>query len=294
MDCRQMIDKAELQINDLINSTLDIVTINRPDDIDIVLDLVKITSKLSPIYANSIEHQIVRRLNESDWDVEGTWERQDPGFPDVVFNTDKLPHWPGIEIKAWYPFATEITARFRESQNLLKNQNTDVAMIVWIPEHIVWGKAKIIDIRYFTADSIAKARDNHYHNPPDYLVIEPQDTSDRTDNLKQRNVEGYKIQDKKLPPAAVQEVKSWGPNGSIYSPSPEYQAKLQQLKNKFTYRLDTNFAKVDRIEHTQIEKFKTDIMNCSVGGRTIKQWGKILSELEEGKHKDVLKELIQG
>lgn len=289
-----MIDKAELQINDLINSTLDIVTINRPDDIDIVLDLVKITSKLSPIYANSIEHQIVRRLNESDWDVEGTWERQDPGFPDVVFNTDKLPHWPGIEIKAWYPFATEITARFRESQNLLKNQNTDVAMIVWIPEHIVWGKAKIIDIRYFTADSIAKARDNHYHNPPDYLVIEPQDTSDRTDNLKQRNVEGYKIQDKKLPPAAVQEVKSWGPNGSIYSPSPEYQAKLQQLKNKFTYRLDTNFAKVDRIEHTQIEKFKTDIMNCSVGGRTIKQWGKILSELEEGKHEDVLKELIQG
>ena len=107
-------------------------------------------------------------------------------------------------------------------------------------------------------------------------------------------MEGYKIQDKKLPPAAVQEVKSWGPNGSIYSPSPEYQAKLQQLKNKFTYRLDTNFAKVDRIEHTQIEKFKTDIMNCSVGGRTIKQWGKILSELEEGKHKDVLKELIQG
>lgn len=294
MGCREIIDKAESQINSLISSTLDIVTINRPDDIDIVLDLVKITSKLSPIYANSIEHQIVRRLNESDWNIKGTWERQDPGFPDVVFNTTQLPDWPGIEIKAWYPFATEITARFRESQNLLKNQNTDVAMIVWIPEHIVWGKAKIIDIRYFTADSIAKARDNHYHNPPDYLVIEPQDTSDRTDNLKQRNVEGYKIQDKILPPAAIQEVKSWGPGGSNYSPSPEYQAKLQQLKNKFTYRLDTNFAKVDRIEHTQIEKFKTDIMNTKVKGRTIKQWGKILSELEEGKHKDVLRELIQG
>lgn len=42
--------------------------------------------------------------------------------------------------------------------------------------------------------SVAEARDNHYHNPPDYLVIEPEDTTSRTRNLQQTNTNGYKFQ----------------------------------------------------------------------------------------------------
>ncbi len=40
--------------------------------------------------------------------------------------------------------------------------------------------------------SIAEARDQHYHKPPDYLVVEPEDTSRRTKNLRQTNTNGYK------------------------------------------------------------------------------------------------------
>lgn len=34
----------------------------------------------------------------------------------------------GLEVKAWFPLATEITARFRDSQALLQNYNTRVVV----------------------------------------------------------------------------------------------------------------------------------------------------------------------
>ena len=37
----------------------------------------------------------------------------------------------------------------------------------------------------------------HYHKPPDYLVFEPEDTSERTANLQQTNTNGYKLQQDK-------------------------------------------------------------------------------------------------
>ena len=95
---------------------------------------------------------------------------------------------PGMELKAWFPLATEITARFRDSQTLLRDYNTKVVVICWLPEFVIAGQPKIIDV--FTCDAIdfAKARDTHYHNPPNYIVIEPENTSARTRNLRQKIV----------------------------------------------------------------------------------------------------------
>ena len=50
-----------------------------------------------------------------DWNGIGEWIRQDPGFPDALFKSSIIQPNPGIEIKAWFPFATEITARFKDS-----------------------------------------------------------------------------------------------------------------------------------------------------------------------------------
>ena len=75
---------------------------------------------------------------------------------------------------------------------------------------------------------------------------------------------------------AKAEVASWGKDALNYSVSVEYQEKLRTLYGRFVYRLDTNYAKIDRIEHTDIENFKQKVLNKEIKGYTIKQWGDIL------------------
>ncbi len=292
MNARSVLNAAEEALNRLIGSSLDIVTIGKPESFEVIKTLSPIISKLSPLYANSIEYAISSELNSIEWPFKGSWIRQDPGFPDVIFESSGLPSTPGIEIKAWYPLATEITARFRESQTLFAEDNVDVALVVWMPENIVWGHARIIDIRYFTAGSIAKARDDHYHNPPDYLVIEPRDTSERTRNLQQTNTNGFAIQDKDVT-SAKKIVDSWGPEGRKYSYNPEYQQKLMDLQGRFVYRGDTNYAKMDRIQHEGLEQFKSDVLSRVIKGKTIAQWGKILNKPDVPKNRIELEKLIE-
>jgi hypothetical protein len=42
----------------------------------------------------------------------------------------------------------------------------------WLPEHLVYGRPYILDVVVVSGTSVAKARDDRYHNPPDYLVVE--------------------------------------------------------------------------------------------------------------------------
>ena len=294
MNSRSILDVAEVSLREhLTGKSLDIITIGKPESFDVIKTLAPIISKLSPLYANSIEYAVSAQLNNTEWPFVGEWMRQDPGFPDVIFESSELSVLPGIEIKAWYPLATEITARFKESQTLFKEDNIDVAVVVWIPENIVWGKAHIIDIRYFTAESIAKARDDHYHNPPDYIVIEPRDTSDRTRNLQQTNTNGFKMQDKSQMEKARKIVDGWGTDGLQYSPDLEYQQKLLDLQNQFTYRGDTNYAKMDRIQHQGLEDFKKDVLSRIIHGKMISQWIQILKSPDEPINKRALEELIE-
>ena len=70
------------------------------------------------------------------------------------------------------------------------------------------------------AQGVAQARDKHYHKPPGYLVIEPEDTSLRTINLQQTNTSGYKFQGtvKQLVEAKkyVEKLRTGTPIWSIY------------------------------------------------------------------------------
>jgi hypothetical protein len=43
------------------------------------------------------------------------------------------------------------------------------------------------------------------------------------------------------------------------------------------YRLDTNYAKIDRIMHAEIERFKDQINEISIQGLPVKEWRKILN-----------------
>jgi hypothetical protein len=128
------------------------------------------------------------------------------------------------------------------------------------------------------AGSIAESRDRHYHNPPDYVVLEPEDTTSRTSNLQQTNTNGYKWQGTELEFIQAQEfVQNWGDAPGIYRSTSQYQHLLKQLLARYNYRLDTNFAKIDRIEHPKIEHFKTQVYDSHYQGITIKQWIKLLA-----------------
>ena len=270
--------KAQEALTDLDNHLIDVVDIKKPTSISYAKQLAKVISKLSPLLGNMIEFSTVDLLNEHDWNNYGEWIRQDPGFPDALFKSDIIMPNPGIEIKAWFPFATEITARFKDSVTMFSQDNIDVALIAWLPEHVIWGKPQIIDVLVVSGRSVAEARDRHDHRPPEYLVFEPEDTTERTANLQQTNTNGYKLQTDKCNIAdAVQVVESWGPNCKTYSPAPEYQQLLRSLYGQFVYRLDTNYAKIDRIEHDGIEEFKARVLDTQFNGKTIRQWSNILA-----------------
>ncbi len=291
MKCKNVLEKASEHLDKLDGRVLDILDIHRPADIEYAKHLAKIVSKISPIIGNMIEYVVVQSLNEEDWGGCGKWRRQDPDFPDAIFDGSVKPK-PGIEIKTWFPLATEMTARFKDSILHFQQDQTLVAVVAWIPEYLIYGKPKLIGVWVGSAKTLALARDKHYHNPPDYLVFEPGDTSARTKNLQQTNTNGYKFQgDQKLLNKAKKEVLHWGSNALEFNSSGEYQARMRLLLGKYPYRLDTNFAKIDRIDHLGLENFKKKVLSTKLYNKKISEWARIFSdgnfELSE-----VLKSLI--
>ncbi|WP_217353268.1 hypothetical protein [Ruegeria atlantica] len=286
LDTKEVLRIAGEHLEQMTGHEFDVLTVEPPVSPEAAVNLSKIISKLSPILGNLIEFNVVEFLDDQDeFNGLGQWKRQDPGFPDAIF--DGVTPQPGFEIKAWFPLSTEITARFKDSQNHFTHDNTNVCMLAWLPEHILYGKPQIVDVVIVSGRSVAEARDNHYHNPPHYLVLEPENTSGRTSNLQQTNTNGYRIQD----PTAEQLLQaneliaSWGEDGRRYKPTPEYQAKLRELMNICNYRLDTNYAKMDRIVHPGLEAFKERVLATSFKGMTARQWDQLfrLSSKAEAK-----------
>lgn len=293
MDTNQIIQVATEQLETLPGHIFDVLTINKPVSSTAAINLTKVISKLSPLLGNLIEFNTVELLNQrEEFRSLGQWLRQDPLFPDTIFQGSVQPI-PGFEIKAWFPLATEITARFKDSQNYFASTNTYIALLAWLPEYIIYGKPSILGICVIEGGSVAQARDAHYHNPPDYLVLEPEDTRARTRNLQQTNTNGYKWQGTSEEFSEAQKiVESWGIDGKLYKPTIEYQKLLHQLFNRYTYRLDTNFAKIDRIVHPQIERFKQQIYSMDVKGLSLRQWLKICNSKNDAVISLALKEYL--
>lgn len=283
MDTQQAIALASSHLHKLPGKEFDVLRIAKPSTLDAAVNLAKVVSKLSPLLGNLIEFNTVEYLNgvPEFASLRGTWRRQDPGFPDTVFDGDITPR-PGFEIKAWFPLATEITARFKDSQNHFTEDATYVAMLAWLPSELFFGVPRLIGCCIVSGRSVAEARDRHYHNPPDYLVVEPGDTTARTGNLQQTNTSGYKFQgDAREREQAERMVSSWGASARAYSPSREYQVRVRELMARYDYRLDTNFAKMDRIEHHDLEKFKSRILAERIAGRTINEWARLLTAVNK-------------
>jgi hypothetical protein len=291
MTTQEVIALARDHLRGLIGHEFDVLEVMKPVSSNAAVNLAKIISKLSPLVGNLIEFNTCEYLNsQQGFGQFGSWKRQDPGFPDTIFSGIVKPT-PGFEIKAWFPLATEITARFKDSQNHFLEDQTYVVMLAWLPEFLIFGKPQIIDIVVVSGASVAKARDDHYHNPPDYLVLEPGDTTMRTSNLQQTNTSGYKFQGTASQFQEAQAVvNQWGVTGTTYKPTQAYQELLRELTERFPYRLDTNFAKMDRIIHPEIEAFKNRVYKTQFHGRLIGTWNRLLSK---GKAELIQRELAE-
>jgi hypothetical protein len=170
LETRQVIESAAKQLRSLEGHVFDVLTVTRPVSVEAAVNLAKVISKLSPLLGNMIEFNTVEVLNaQEEFHAFGKWIRQDPDFPDAILKGSISPT-PGFEIKAWFPMATEITARFKDSQNHFVNDNTCVVMLAWLPEYLIYGKPKIIGVCVASGKLVAAARDLHYHKPPDYFV----------------------------------------------------------------------------------------------------------------------------
>lgn len=273
---REILAQAATQAFAMRGQTMDVMEISSPDEVEYAIHLARTVSKLSPLLGNTLEYRLVSLLNKQTGTTLGKWQRQDPGFPDAVYVGDMQPQ-PGIELKSWFPLATEITARFKEGSVNLADNEIDVAVIAWLPDHIIYGRPLIIDVWIDSALSLAQSRDNHYHNPPHYLVFEPHDTSIRTVNLQQTNTNGYVFQGTaEQMQEAEALVASWGSQGKQFSSTVDYQAKIQLLRNHFPYRLDTNFAKMDRLSHASLEVFKSAVLERQLHGHSIRRWAQVV------------------
>lgn len=242
----------------------------------------KVLSKLTPLVGNHIELRMAEVLNASGaFRHLGEWIRQDPGHPDVVLAAG-TKNLLGIEVKAWFPFATEITGRFKLSQSLCRDSDSLVCIVAWMPSRIVCGEPKILDMVTVSARSVAEARDRHYFDPPKYLVSEPVDTTDRSSNLQQLNTEGFLWQKSPDAPDEFRDaealVESWGTRFRHYSTDPDFQNRIRDLRGRFRYRTDTNFAKIDRIDHEEIESFKRRVLSRVEFGLTVEDWSKVLAQ----------------
>lgn len=296
MNTSEVIKAASEHLNELPGHIFDVLAVSKPVSPEASVNLAKIISKLSPLLGNMIEFNTCEFLNEKDeFKSLGKWIRQDPGFPDIIFDGQVAPT-PGFEIKAWFPLATEITGRFKDSQTHFLGDQTHVALIAWLPEFLIFGRPKIIGIAVASGASVASARDDHYHKPPGYLVLEPQDTKQRAKNLQQTNTAGYKWQandnseiESQRQAEAAEMLSSWGDGGEKYSPSPEYQQKLKVMMGKFNYRLDTNFAKLDRVGHGGVEAFAKSIYAMDYHGMKIGEWNRLLRGIKTAHGEAALK-----
>lgn len=277
----QELDRSEQLLDAFKGRTLDVITVHSPSAADAPF-LGRNISKLSPIVSNLIESQIIRDLAETPGDHGYTWQRQDPGFPDAgLFDPSGVFTGHGFEVKAWYVLATEVTARFKEAQNLLEGRDVRVVLVPWMMSKVVYGQPVILDVCVLDAMSLAQARDVVYHRPPDYLVVMPEDTTERTANLQQSNVLGYKLQRERVAEADYDAMVRLAAKYDA-PPIPHHDDTRdlnKLLMGQLPYRQESNFAKLWRTRHAGMREFVNAVMAEEVEGRSPAGWQAVINGL---------------
>ena len=80
-----ILSQATSEIEKLKGRALDVLEVKKPRNVEHARYLSGVISKISPFVGNLFEFSIIEKLNEANWNGLGKWVRQDPGFPDAIF-----------------------------------------------------------------------------------------------------------------------------------------------------------------------------------------------------------------
>lgn len=288
----------------LDGKTFDVVTLNKVED-EAALDFAENLSQLSSLISLEIEADAINRLNQrfkNELPDGVRWARNDrihgEKYPDLALAdmsaagsedaSDRV--WPGIEIKAWCPFATEITGRMKKGQSIMQQSPSTMILAVWLPEHLLYGQPKIFTTWVGDGLEMAKSRDQYWHNPPSSVIVEPDYSPDRAAHKQHTNVTRYLLDDDSQQADARAKADELGILDRPYSYDSDYQQGVRTLINTFDYKKGSNnFRKLNRLHHPPLDQFRDSVRTAnSVEGKTFKDWYSHLKAGEEAPFIDVL------
>jgi hypothetical protein len=309
LDIPNHIDEVVNNLVDWIDGrNIDVFEVNRCDE-DAVIEFVKNMSKLSSLVSVEIETRSLKRLQSEytgelpanvEWVINERVEGEkypDLALADLDFNPPTDWVWPGVEIKAWCPFATEMSGRMMKGQSIMKEYPDQLLLVAWLPEHLLYGEPKVIGTWVGDGLEMAKSRDNYWHyirddskTTPSSIILEPDFSPDREAHKQHTNSYRYlwDDDDSKLDEVEnmAKELNIWG---EPYSPDDDYQKKVRRIYNSFNYKEGTNFRKLDRLHYDALDNFPDRIReNTTIEGKTLTEWLNHLRNDEAEPFKKVL------
>ena len=272
--------RANVQLASLAGTHIDSININSGDPREAPY-LSMLLPRLSPYIGNLLERRMAEILNR---EVRHGfhWVHQEHEIPETcLMSPGNISTGCGFEVKAWHALSSKITSRFRVSSQQLKGRNIRLLIISWMMSKVLYGVPTILDVLSVDAYSVARLRDTNYHNPPETLVVEPEEVQDDSDNLVRSQVNGYRILEREEQVLeAAAEFASSHPHHRAPPDSDRAQAFNKALLERYEYKLDGKFAKIDWAKHPEIEAFKSNVSRMQPYGTPLKDWPQLLRELQ--------------
>ncbi|MDG5821893.1 hypothetical protein [Natronococcus sp. A-GB7] len=302
IDIPDHIDEVVSDLQNWIDGRkIDVLTVNRCDE-DAVIEFLKNMSKLSSLMSVQIETRALKRVqsihgdelpDNVGWVINeriGGEKYPDLALADFDYSPSSDWVWPGVEIKAWCPFATEMSGRMMKGQSIMQKYPDQLLLVAWLPEHLLYGQPKVIGTWVGDGLEMAKSRDNYWHNPPSSLILEPDFSPEREAHKQHTNVDRYLWDDdSSRKDEAEKMAKELELYDTSYSFDADYQQRVRELYSSFNYKKGTNFRKLTRLHHTPLDTFPDNIRkNTTVEGKTLAEWNAHLKRGEAEPFKRVL------
>lgn len=286
LDIPAHIDRVVADLESWIDGeAIDVLTVNKCDE-DAVIGFLKNMSKLSSLISVEIESRALNRIeaihdddlpNNVAWvinELVGGEKYPDLALADMDYNPSSDWVWPGVEIKAWCPFATEMSGRMMKGQSIMQKYPDQLLLVAWLPEHLLYGEPKVIGTWVGDGLEMAKSRDNYWHEPPNSLILEPDFSPDREAHKQHTNVDRYLWDDADSKLSEARDMaKDLDLLGTAYSYKDDYQQRVRRLYSAFSYKKGTNFRKLNRLHHDPLDNFPENIRkNTIIEGKTVSEW----------------------
>ena len=285
------LDRVAKDLQDWLDGeTIDVLTVNRCKE-ESVIPFLKNMSKLSSLISVEIESMALNRVsnyygNELPQNVEWMLNERvagekypDLALTDLTFDPPSNWVWPGVEIKAWCPFATEITGRMKKGQSIMEQYPDKLLLVAWVPENLLYGKPKVVGTWLGDGSDMAESRDDYWFNAPKSIILEPDFSPERDPSEQHTNVDRFLWDDDNSKLDEARELaRELGISNSNYSYDEEFQRRVRRLYSEYNYNHGTNFRKLARLHYDPLDNFPDNLRESTyIEGKSLQEWDRHLS-----------------